>query len=183
MKNQLKSLALLDAIVEPEWEYRYFSYDSKWGESEEMASMRDGQGGHWFVLFDRELIGYKCISPEDGFFDDLDNLKNNIPSEYCNFINEPAFYKDEATSVWILQNNNWVTFGKKDINGVIDFPTVLEWQAEDYQTWAEEYYERDLDLESIKQVFAHNVTEDIIRKLNQDISLLDIQESIKEIGI
>ena len=39
--NKLKHLALLDAIIEPEWEYRYYSYNSHWSESEEMASLRD----------------------------------------------------------------------------------------------------------------------------------------------
>jgi hypothetical protein len=47
----MQSLALLDAILSPDWEYRYFSFDSRWGPSERMGSMRNGQGDHWFALF------------------------------------------------------------------------------------------------------------------------------------
>jgi hypothetical protein len=47
----MKSLAALDAIIEPEWEYRYYSFNSKWAESEAMGSMRNGQGDEWFCVF------------------------------------------------------------------------------------------------------------------------------------
>jgi len=30
LRRLTKSVAMLDAIICPEWEYRYFSYDSKW---------------------------------------------------------------------------------------------------------------------------------------------------------
>ena len=45
-----QSLAVLDAILSREWEYRYYSFDSRWGPGELMASMRNGQGDHWFAL-------------------------------------------------------------------------------------------------------------------------------------
>ena len=47
----MKSLAVLDSIIEPDWEYRYYSFNSKWDKSEEMGSMRNGQGGAWFCVF------------------------------------------------------------------------------------------------------------------------------------
>jgi len=46
----MQSLATLDAIYSPEWEYRYYSYDSNWGEGEEMGSIRNGSGDT-FLLF------------------------------------------------------------------------------------------------------------------------------------
>ena len=39
-----KAAAMLDAILMPEWEYRYYSYNSQWDANEQMASMRDGEG-------------------------------------------------------------------------------------------------------------------------------------------
>lgn len=44
LKRRTKALAMLEAIVCPEWEYRYYSYNSRWSSGEEMASMRNGQG-------------------------------------------------------------------------------------------------------------------------------------------
>jgi hypothetical protein len=37
----------------PDWQYRYFSFDSRWGAGEQMASMRNGQGDQYFALFNR----------------------------------------------------------------------------------------------------------------------------------
>jgi len=50
LKRLCQSLAMLDAIMSPEWAYRYYSFDSKWGEGEMMASMRDGSGDEYFIL-------------------------------------------------------------------------------------------------------------------------------------
>lgn len=52
LRKLTQSLAMLDAIMSPEWEYRYYSFNSKWGEGEMMASMRNGSGDEYFILFD-----------------------------------------------------------------------------------------------------------------------------------
>ncbi len=51
LKRTTQSFATLDLIVSPEWEDRYYSFDSNWSPSEQMASMRDGCGDEWFLLF------------------------------------------------------------------------------------------------------------------------------------
>ena len=48
LRKLTQSLAMLDAIMSPEWEYRYYSFNSKWYESEMMASMRNGSGDEYF---------------------------------------------------------------------------------------------------------------------------------------
>jgi len=49
-----RSLAVLDAILSPAWEDRYYSFNAHWGPGELMASMRNGQGDQWFALMQRE---------------------------------------------------------------------------------------------------------------------------------
>jgi hypothetical protein len=49
LKKLTKSLAMLDAIIMREWDYRYYSFNSKWAEGEQMASMRNGQGDGWYL--------------------------------------------------------------------------------------------------------------------------------------
>ena len=48
-----QGLALIDSIIMPEWECRYFSFNSNWDGSrgEMMASMRDGTGAEYFINF------------------------------------------------------------------------------------------------------------------------------------
>jgi hypothetical protein len=63
-----QSIAMLDAIVSPNWEYRYFSFNGEWDVSrkERMASMRDGSGDEYFMLFSPKgaiLKGFDHESP------------------------------------------------------------------------------------------------------------------------
>jgi hypothetical protein len=183
LKKKLKSLAIADAIIESEWEYRYFSYNSQWGQNEEMASMRNGSGGHWFVLFGTDKVAYKCISPDDGLLDNIEEIEKQIPTKYKNFISEPAFFISEATSIWILEQNKWIKFGNPEIKFLIDLEQVITWEPNDYKTWAEDYYEKDLDLNSLKQVFNLGITEKVINTLNPTISRSDLQNDLNEIGI
>ena len=48
-----QSIALLDAILSPEWQYRFFSFNAGWDSArhERMASMRDGSGDEYFAVF------------------------------------------------------------------------------------------------------------------------------------
>jgi hypothetical protein len=48
LRKLTQSLAMLDAILMPEWDNRYYSFNSKWAENEQMASMRNGQGDGWY---------------------------------------------------------------------------------------------------------------------------------------
>ena len=46
-----QSLAMLDAIMSPEREYRYFSFDSESGPGQSLVSMRDGSGDEYSITF------------------------------------------------------------------------------------------------------------------------------------
>ena len=51
LRRLTQSLALLDAILSPDWQMRYYSFNSRWAQGQMMASMRDGSGDNWFLLF------------------------------------------------------------------------------------------------------------------------------------
>ena len=57
LKRRARDFAMLDAILSPEWEYRYYSFNSQWSEGKEMASIRNGSGDEVFLLF----TGGGCI--------------------------------------------------------------------------------------------------------------------------
>jgi hypothetical protein len=44
-------MAVLDAVLSPSWESRYFSFDRRWAPTEELASMRDGCGNEYSIVF------------------------------------------------------------------------------------------------------------------------------------
>jgi len=64
LRRLAKSIAMLDAIISPEWEYRSYSYNSHWGQDEEMASMRNGCGDDWFLLFNSHGAALKGFAHE-----------------------------------------------------------------------------------------------------------------------
>ena len=49
--KRCRALAALDLILSPEWEYRYYSFNSRWSKDAQMASMRDGCGDEWWAVF------------------------------------------------------------------------------------------------------------------------------------
>lgn len=51
LRRLLQSMAMLDAILSPEWEYRYYSFNANWSTGEQMGSMRNGCGDHFFAHF------------------------------------------------------------------------------------------------------------------------------------
>jgi hypothetical protein len=55
VRDRSRSLAMLDAILSPEWEYRYYSFDATWGPEDELASMRNGTGDDYAIVFSPAL--------------------------------------------------------------------------------------------------------------------------------
>ncbi len=51
LRHFTQSLAMLDAIIQREWEGRYYSFNSRWDQKQQMASMRNGEGDSWFCVF------------------------------------------------------------------------------------------------------------------------------------
>jgi hypothetical protein len=70
LKRLSQSLAMLDAILSPDWEFRYYSFNSKWNAGEMMASMRNGSGDDYFILFNSSgaiIKGFAHESPMSPF--------------------------------------------------------------------------------------------------------------------
>jgi hypothetical protein len=195
IRRTAKSLAMLDAILSPEWEYRYFSYNCVWSEKEEMASMRDGCGNDWFMLFNSVGAALKGFFHESKFANDnlfSAQLKQSVPSEFSAFLNEPAFSIDDATfCYWRRSNDNFwskVYHPSSDIlncdDGSVKLMSLLVGQPSDYRRWALGYYEvSKLPLKIILSVFQHTpLNQSLVLSLNPDSSFEDVLIDAKEIG-
>ena len=182
LKKILQSLAMLDAILMPEWEYRYFSFDAKWDTDEMMASMKNGEGDEYFILFNNAgAIGKEYIANLH-----LDNKKaqkvlNSIPKYFSNFINEEAFKIENLSfCFWNSHDAGWIS---KPISENLPYLKFLTGDTSLYRQWAEEYYEIELSEKVVQYIFEHKaLNEDIIKSLNQNICYADIVDDIAEIG-
>ena len=181
-KNKLKSLALLDAILEQDWELRYYSYNSGWSSTEEMASLRDSCGGEWFFLISDDGIAFKCTSPVDGLFEDFESIKKKVPDRFKAFLEEPAFSMNEGSCIWYLENNNWVTLGA-DINDLPSPTEIQRMSATDYCAYASDILEQDIDSNLVQSIFDGNFTFDLAAKLNPDVDIDELKNDVQKIGI
>lgn len=177
-----QSLAMLDLILIQEWEFRYFSFNSKWDSNEMMASMRNGEGDEYFILFSKDGLVGKICSINEGLVPNKDQILQMIPNEFNSFKNEPAFKLDNMTCcIWKkYSDKNW------SVAPVMKKIPLLKFIVEHekyYHIWVEEYLEISLDVKKIKAIFDHvPINNDLISDLNDKISLEEIEEAIKKIG-
>ena len=178
-----QSLAMLDAIIMPEWEFRYFSFDCHWDDMEMMASMKNGSGDEYFLLFNNSgAIGKVFLVNSQLSDNDINKLFARIPTSFQSFKNEEAFKLDNISfCFWRLNTEQyWILEPQRKNLPYLDFltgdPTL-------YKKWAEKYYEKNLDSGAIQDIFLHKpLTLQIVSKLNNEISLEDLYEDINEIG-
>ncbi|CAN5369259.1 hypothetical protein BH10PLA1_BH10PLA1_21810 [soil metagenome] len=194
----MQSLAMLDAIVSPEWEYRYFSFTRRWSPGEAMGSMRNGQGDHYFALFNAAgcwLKGFDHEAPMSPFTSDPPKIAggvvDGVPSEFRACLTEPAFVIDETTfCIWRrYSDHSWqrgpVTFlaGENDPDGSADLLQYFDGRPQTYRDWAADYYKRDVPLAAVQSIYGHEpLNQALVAHLNAELSLSELSDDADEIG-
>jgi hypothetical protein len=190
LRRLLQSVAMLDAVICPEWEYRYYSFNANWAAGEMMGSMRNGQGDGFFALFNRHGVFIKGFDhestvaslPSEQFYRDL-------PHQFSACCSEPAFSPELVTfCVWRLSEEpGWsgakIALPPSEDDGSANLLAILDCSPETYLRWATEYYGRELSALAVIAVYEHRVlTEEIVAALNPMCSLTSLREDIAEIG-
>jgi hypothetical protein len=196
VKRISQSIATLDAILMPDWEYRYFSFDANWGDGEMLASMRNGSGDSYFILFNSHgaiIKGYGHESalaahtvesgkPWPGVLDE-------VPEEFETIQTDPAFVAEETTfCIWRkYSDSKWQT-GKidfpdeEDPDGSADLLFMLDGSPGTYQQWAGEYYERTIPLDAVQEVYQHKpLTQQLVSRLDPERLIDDLDSDLDEI--
>jgi hypothetical protein len=188
---------MLDAILSPDWEFRYYSFNARWSKTEQMGSMRNGCGDDFFALFNAAGCFLKGFAHEALMSPYGQRPKRvwpgvleNVPSEFAACLKEPAFCIEDTTfCIWRrYSDKSWQC-------GAIEFPAgqdpdgaqfllaPLDGKPASYQAWAEDYYERAVPLARVRQVYAHQpLTEQLLQRLNPETSLEELAADIEEIG-
>jgi len=197
LKMLLKSLAVLDAIVSPEWDYRYYSYNSHWGKNEQMGSMRNGCGDEYFVLFNQHgcfIKGFAHDSAMSSWCTDeqkpREGLLEGLPKEFKKAAEEPAFSMDNISfCLWrTFQDTEW-QIGKfefeddEDPDGSEFLLELFDRKPSSYQEFANDYYELKLGLPMIENIYKHRpITVECAKNLNSEVDFDLLSKDLIEIG-
>ncbi|MFI2431368.1 hypothetical protein [Streptomyces sp. NPDC018693] len=207
LRDHCRSLAMVEAILSPEWGDRYYSFDSRWSETESMASMRDGQGDEYAIVFSgagayvRGFAHESPMSPYVGEGGPWPGVLDEVPEVFRVYVEEPAFSDEDglpiATACLWREAGDGVWRA-----GAIDFPgestgeggsdpdgagqlfhLLVDRSAEAYQAWAEEYYDVPVDVAAVRHILSlRPLTEAVVGALNPGTTVADLADDVAEIG-
>ncbi|MDO0925723.1 hypothetical protein QQY24_09975 [Streptomyces sp. TG1A-8] len=202
LREHCRSMAVLEAVLSPEWESRRHSFDDHWSETESMASMRSGSGDEYSIVFSPAGVyvrGFDHESPMSPYAEDgpWPGVLDEVPEVFRPYVGEPVFSDEDGMSlVTACMWRRTVDDGWKA--GTIGFPDaatgdpdganylfqlLVHRSPEAFQRWAEDYYEVPVDLEAVRHVFSSRpLTEEVVRALNPEIVLVDLSQDIAETG-
>lgn len=162
-----------------------------------MASMRNGLGDDYFILFNEYgaiIKGFAHESPMSPYAQNpkrvWQGIFENVPQEFESFLLEPAFSIEDTTfCIWRKNHDLTWQIGEIDYlhgengDGLEDLLYILEGNPQTYHQFAEEYYETEIEISDVKEIYEHKpLSEKLVKKLNKEVSLEDLQEDIEEIG-
>ena len=197
LRELLRSLAMLDALLEPQAEHRYFSYDPSWGPGEAMGSMRDGQGDWFAVCFPSTggavLRGFgheSVMSPFRGRGgEQWPGLFDGLPARYDWALDADGFVADEVTFCLWYDVDSWrigdVKFprGVTDPDGSASLLTLFDDMPASYVDWARDYYECELELEAVDAIYATTpLSAEIVAAVAPETNVRAARRAARELG-
>ncbi|HEY1066467.1 MAG TPA: hypothetical protein VGE52_10175, partial [Pirellulales bacterium] len=173
-------------------------FNAAWAPGEQMGSMRDGSGDHFFAHFSAAggwLKGFVHEATMSPFSQEpptvWPGVLESVPVEFAECLKEPAFNLDETTfCLWRRPTDDeWqigpIEFpgGELDPDGSGELLSPLDGDPETYQRWAEEYYECDVNLAAVEQIYAHApLTAALLKQLAPNRPLSALVPEAEEIG-
>lgn len=193
-----QSIAMFDAILSPRWEYRYFSFNAVWNApmNERMASMRNGSGDEYFLLFSPTgaiLKGFDHEALMSPWASDpavvWPGILDHVPVAFASFLSEPAFSMGDCTfCIWRERDDEqWqrgpIVFPQgDDPDGSEGLLWMFDGRPETYVDYASEYFEKTLEVDLVRRIYAHETLSSLlVTGLNAEASWEDILNDAREI--
>jgi hypothetical protein len=182
------SLAVLDAILSPDWESRYYSFDGAWGEDTLMASMRSGSGDDIFLAFGPGGVFIKGfaheapMAPASRRGEIWPGIYDGLPASFDEFRNEPAFSTEAVTFCfwWDATAPGWRVGVRElpegdDPDGSSALLAIYDGDPKRYVEWASDYYETDVPLDTVRAIYDQKpLTRKLVARLNADADVEDV---------
>lgn len=171
LQKTCKAISVLDAILCSEWEYRYYSYNSQWSESEEFCEMQDMEGQRFQILFKEKGC---VINGVHNDYKDADKniLTEGLPGMYQEFIfGEPVASYGTNFCIWTDEKGKWQYNETGKADGKEELLHILDGNPITYKQWAEEYFEvEEIPLDIIEQIYRGEIlTESMVLVVNPEM--------------
>ncbi|MFD8389098.1 hypothetical protein ACFV2N_07775 [Streptomyces sp. NPDC059680] len=199
LQHICRSIALAEAVLNPGG-CPYYSFDAHWSETEEVFSMRNGSGDEFDIVFSpggAYIRGFDHESPMSPYAEDAvwPGVLDSVPQVFHAQIDEPAFMDDGVPRVTFCL---WRETGDPKWHaGRIDFPSghpdpdgsgwmlslPMNPTPETFRSFAEDYYERPVDLRALRHIFERQpLTSEIVARLNPLASFIDVSKQAELMG-
>jgi hypothetical protein len=194
LRRRSQALAMLDAIVCPDWDGRYYSFNAAWSDTESMGSMRNGSGDDWFILFGdfgAAIKGLAHETPMAGNKVFAGEVQRQVPRAFASFLAEATFAMDWLSYCYwrASEDSSWQRVVHPDPvlslseDGSAEYLALLVEPATSYQEFAKWYYELDIPAGAIESLYNHRpLSESLVGSLNSEVSLAQAQVDATEIG-
>lgn len=142
LKKICKAISVLDAIISQEWQFRYYSYNSKWDTNERCLQMRNGSGDEMHILFREDGCAINGFAHEYNQ-QDKTKLTNNMPAIFNDFIfGEPVKSVGTTFFLWTTELKNWQVGQLENFeDNSEEMLKIFDGQPQTYIDWATEYFE------------------------------------------
>ncbi|WP_166629604.1 hypothetical protein [Streptomyces sp. GC420] len=199
LRDLCRSIATAEAVLNP-GDYRYYSFDAHWSETDSAFSMRNGSGDEFDVIFSPPgayIRGFDHESPMSPYADDAvwPGVLDSVPDVFRAQVEEPAFMDHGMPCVTFCLwretgDTRWHT-GRIDFPSGYSDPDGSRWMSdllvdptpEAFQSFAEDYYECPVDLDAVRHVYAGRpLTPEIVARLNPAASFTAVSKEAEQTG-
>lgn len=203
LKAVSKSLAVLDMIMEPDRESRYYSYLPAWRPAEDLASMQNGSGDEYSIVFLADGAAYvrgidheSPMSPWGNDGELWPGLIDGIPERFLTYVHEPAFWCDGVPDMTVCLWTGSDTVGSWEHGSIPPpggpddqsgagslFCLVSRPEPSQYWAWARDYYEVDIDAAAVADIYASRpVDQELVSRINPERVLSEMLDELRQVG-
>ncbi|MGH3150359.1 MAG: hypothetical protein ACRDOB_06485 [Streptosporangiaceae bacterium] len=203
LKAVSKALAMLDMIAEPDPWLRYYSYHPAWGPAEDLASMQDGSGGEYSIVFLHDGAAYargfdheSPVSPWGNDGELWPGLIDGLPERFVKYVREPAFgcdgTPDMTVCLWTESDTagSWEHGSVPSPGGPGDqsgaetlFHLVSRPEPGQYRAWAGSYYGIDIETAAIADIYASRpLDQELVSRINPGRMLSEMLDELRQAG-
>ncbi len=177
-----KGIAALDAMLSEDWESRYYSFNAAWNPEgqERMASMRNGSGDDWFIVFGKAGAFVKSFWHEYKH-EDVAAIYAGVPVALAPHVNEPSFLMEDVTFGGFHDGTAWTLRG--NAKPMVDDFAILSGEPAAYRAYVADYFEAKVAVDAIAHVLAGKPLDaKLVARITKERTLADLTSDLAEIG-